>query len=273
MMVQAMPTDDEQGDRSLMDKHKQLRLKSNGSPEDERLLELIIAVSDAPKGTFKHQRALHNLIKSVQVILKGFKSWENFNQEADTGFNRSVEYDPLVYLSQNIDDFIPTGKTIKTSLTGWLKHNTVFPSIDEYRQQQRQNLNPISIDVPITAKHKDGGSETIEREISDSSLTGLDLLLSLTEQNFKLSLKEYMTTDPEGKLKNCAMNSPQDHCNCFTLVELRFFREEPLNRTQAAKALGLNSHDGLRSHWDRKCRPLLQQVAKEIAQNNGWEID
>jgi hypothetical protein len=101
MMVQAVSRDDGRG--VPMDKRIQLRQKSDGSPEDERLAELILAVWDVPEGTFKHKRALHNLIKSVRVI-----------------FRPTVEYEPLLYLSQNIGDFIPTGTTIQTSLLAWM---------------------------------------------------------------------------------------------------------------------------------------------------------
>jgi hypothetical protein len=275
-MVQAMPRDRGKGAR-----YQQLQQTSDRSHQDNTLMYLIMAVWDAPVDSFQYKRALRNLLEYVQAMLKPLQEssdernpWRYAKQEADVGFNRPVDYEPLVYLSQNINDFIPTGKTIKSSLIGWLRLRAINRSIDNYRQQQRRDLKPYSLNAPATFTSQISGSqETIERDVADRSPTGLDLILSQLNQQFRDSFTEYVKTDPYGKLKECAMQSPHDRCNCFTLVELLYFHEPPLSKKAAAIELGIDNYSALLNHWRDRCLPLLTQIAQEIAQNTGWEID
>jgi hypothetical protein len=55
-------------------------------------------------------------------------------------------------------------------------------------------------------------------------------------------------------------------------VQLLFFRQPPLNKTQAAAELGVD-HQALRAHWKRSCLKLLKQIVGEIAIDLGYELD
>ena len=270
--------DDNQGGGAIDRRCQQLELKYDGSPEDKELKRLILAVWNAPAQSFKRKRALHELIRHVQNIIKNF--WRDRNQTADLAFERDIELDPIIYLSIHIDEFVPTGKSIKTSLIGWLGFKVGNRLKDDDRKKlrnlQRKDIkqNPgdpklyikiYSLDAPVKVNNKPDESETIATQIPDESLTSLDSIISQRDKDFYQAVREYLTTDPDGKLQDCAMKPPNERCNCFTLVNLLYLREPSLNQTKAAEKLGLKNHDGLRCHWKRNCLPLLKEIAAEIA--------
>ena len=102
----------------------------------------------------------------------------------------------------------------------------------------------------------------------------MDSIISQHDEHFYQAFREYLTTDPEGtlRLRACAMQPPNDRCNCFALVDLLYFLETPLNKTKAAAELEVN-YFALDSHWKRNCLLLLRKISAEIAQKCGTEID
>jgi hypothetical protein len=180
-----------------------------------------------------------------------------------------------VYLSQHIDEFVPhDGKSIKTSLKIWIEFNAINKGIDKFRSQERKDLNPLSLDIGFKGRDKE---ENIPWEIGDRREEGLDAIIADLDRRFLPVFLKYLQTDPEGKMAGCAMGDTR--CNCFVLVQLMYFRQPPLNQTQAAAELefvndrGEVIHQGLRAHWKRNCLPLLKEIAVEIAKNQGHELD
>jgi hypothetical protein len=281
--------------QSDMTREDLLRDVNNGSLEDEELQTRILAVWAADRGSFAHKRAINNLVKYAgQVFKKQFifnKKWKNYSQEADPVYSRDVEFDALVYLSLHIDDEFDIepgkqpktslkywleefetkgGKSIKTSLKYWIEFNVINKGIDKYRSQSRKDLDPVSLDIGFKGRDKE---ENIRWEPGDDRLEGLAAILSKLDDNTCIEYLKYIKTDPYGSMKACAMiEYPQ--VDCFTLVELLYLREPTLNQTQAAIELGLGeNHQGLRSHWKRRCVPLLKEIVRETAKNQGNEID
>ena len=132
---------------AAIDRGRHLRLMCDGSPEDKELMKLILAVWDAPlpspnrtRDNLIRPRAIHALILYVQDIIKNY--WRDHQQEQDTPvvfFYRDAELEPLAYLSQHIDEFVPTtGKSIKTCLIGWLKCKSINRLKDKHRAHMRQ---------------------------------------------------------------------------------------------------------------------------------------
>jgi hypothetical protein len=263
--------------QSTMTRAERLQQANNGSPEDEKLESLILAVWAAQKPSFTHRRSIEQLVKYAGAVFKQQfkfnKKWRNYAQAADPVYSRDVQFDALVYLSQNIDEFIPEGKSIKSSLRAWIEFNAINKGIDDYRKRERQDLKPLSIDG-----FKDcDKEENTTLEIKDDREEGLDAIFAKLDRQFYPLFLKYLQTDPEGKMAGCAMGATR--CNCFILVQLMYFRQPPLNQTQAAAELefindrGEIIHQGLRSHWKRNCLPLLKEIAVEIAKNQGHELD
>jgi hypothetical protein len=263
---------------STMTREERLQQANNGSPEDEKLQSLILAVEAAKKGSFAHRRVIEQLVKYAGEVFKQQfkfnKKWRNYAQKADPVYSRDVQFDALVYLSQNIEKFIPEGKSIKSSLRAWIEFNAINKGIDDYRKKERQDLKPLSSDIGFKGRDKE---ENIPWEIKDDRAEGLAAIFAKLDRQFYPLFLKYLQTDPEGKMADCAMGDTR--CNCFVLVQLLYFRQPPLNQTQAAAELefvndrGEVVHQGLRAHWKRNCLPLLKEIAVEIAKNQGHELD
>jgi hypothetical protein len=264
--------------QSTMTREEQLQQANNGSPEDEKLESLILVVWAIKKPSFAHRRSIEQLVKYAGEVFKQQfkfnKKWKNYAQDTDPVYSRDVQFDALVYLSLHIDEFIPyDGLSIKSSLKIWIERNAIHKGIDEYRRQERKDLKPLSLDG-----FKDcDKEEKTTLEIKDDREEGFDAIFAKLDRHFLPVFLKYLQTDPEGKMADCAMGDTR--CNCFVLVQLLYFRQPPLNQTQAAAELefvndrGEVVHQGLRAHWKRNCLPLLKEIAVEIAKTQGHELD
>ncbi len=255
-----------------MTREERLLQVNNGSLEDRRLEELILAVWARERGSFTHKRAIRSLVVYAGQLFKQFfkfnSKWKNYAQEADPVYSRDVEFDALVYLSLHIEEFVPKGSSIKSSLKNWIEFNAINKGIDRYRSQERKDLKPLSSDIGFKGRDKEAN---IPWEIGDDREEGLDAIFSKLNGRFRAAFLDYLQKDPEGKMEACSMKKlPQ--CNCYILVQFQYFREPKLNLTQAALELAVNE-GGLRSHWTRTCLKLLKEIAQEVAKSNGHELD
>jgi hypothetical protein len=264
--------------QSAMTREERLQQANNGS-EDDKLLESLILAVWAAKDGYPRKRAIEKLVKYAGEVFKQQfkfnKKWRNYAQEVDPVYSRDVECDALIYLSLHIDEFIPEGKSIKSSLKVWIEFNAINKGIDKFRSQERKDLKPLSSDRGFKGRKED---ENIPWEIRDDLREeGLNAIFAELDRRVRPAFLEYIQTDPEGKMVDCAMGDTR--CNCFVLVQLMFFRQPPLNQTKAAAELGFVNDSGkvidqgLRAHWKRNCVPLLKEIAKEIAKKQGHELD
>jgi hypothetical protein len=83
-----------------------------------------------------------------------------------------------------------------------------------------------------------------------------------TTQRIGLQLELYIEQDPEGKLKNSYPRSYPE-CNCQFLSKRRVLKEPPDKFKDLAKELNVK-YTTLNSHWDRKCEPSLQEIARTL---------
>ena len=254
-----------------MTREEQLKQANNGSPVDKQLCLLILAVWAAEQGSYAHKRAIQSLIVYAQQLFKKFfkfnTKWKNYSQEADPVYSRDIEYDAVIYLSLHIEEFIPKGSSIKSSLKNWIEFNAINKGIDKFRSQKCKDLKPSSSDIGFNGSDQE---ENISWEIGDRREEGLDAIIAGLDGRFLKAFLAYLQLDPDAKMADCAMKGTR--CNCFELVQLLYLRKPPLNQTQAAKELGIN-HQGLRSHWKRSCTPLLKKIALEIAKSQEHELD
>jgi DNA-directed RNA polymerase specialized sigma24 family protein len=260
------------GDDRPCTREEYLRKANNGSATDETLEKLILAVWNTTKGSYPHKKAVRELVQYVQhelkFLLKFNRKWKSYDQSADIVYSRDVERDVLVYLSQHIENFLPRGASILSSLKRWLEFNAINKGIDDFRKAERRDLKPLSTDAAVTLTRS---GEEIAWELPDDRAEGLDALLAKCDRAFLQAFLQYLETDPAGRLKACAMKEPCSCCNCLALVQLMFFRQPPLNKTKAAAELGID-HQALRSHWKRSCLKLLKQIVGEIAIDLGYEL-
>jgi hypothetical protein len=257
-------------EQMVMTRAERLRRASDGSADDERLLALILARSQA-RGEVQQRRSIAALIAFVEPLLKRKSGkWQHARQEAEIVYSRAVESDPLLYLSLHIDEFMPhdRAKSLIGSLIKWLEFNAVNKGVDEFDRGNRRDLKPLHTDAGIVSKQT--GAE-IDWEIADEKVEGLAATIDRLDAKFLTELRTYVTTDPDGKLAACCMTD-YPRCNALSLVELLYFRQPPLNLTKASIELGVNYH-GMRSHWLRSCLKLLKEIALEIAARLDYEFE
>lgn len=253
-----------------MTRAERLRRASDGSADDERLLALILARSQA-RGELQQRRSIAALIAFVEPLLKRKSGkWQHARQEAEIVYTRNVEADSIIYLSLHIDEFMPhdRSKSLVGGLIKWLEYKAVNRGVDEFNKASRRNLKPLHTDAGIVSNET--GAE-IDWEIPDDKVEGLAAILDRVDAEFLTELRTYVTTDPDGKLAACWMTD-YPHCNALSLVELLYFRQPPLNLTKASIELGVNYH-GMRSHWLRSCLKLLKEISLEIAAQLNYEFD
>jgi hypothetical protein len=253
-----------------MTRAERLRQASDGSVDDERLLSLILAVSQA-RGELKRRRSIADLIAFVEPLLKRKSGkWQHARQEAEIVHTRAVESDPIIYLSLHIDEFIPhdRSKSLVSGLIKWLELKAVNKGIDEFNKGSKRDLKPLHPDAGIVSNQT--GAE-IDWEIPDDKVEGLAAMLDRLDADFLTELRTYVTTDPDGKLAACCMTD-YPHCNALSLVTLLYFRQPPLNLTKTSIELRVN-YDGMRSHWLRSCLKLLKEISLEIAERLNYEFD
>lgn len=253
-----------------MTRAERLRQANDRSADDERLLTLILAVSQA-RGELQQRKSIAALIAFVEPLLKRKPGkWQHARQEAEIVYARAVESDPIIYLSLHIDEFIPDdrSKSLVGGLIKWLEYKAVNRGVDEFNQGSRRNLKPLHTEAGIVSQQT--GAE-IDWEIPDDRVEGMAAIIDRVDADFLTELRTYVTTDPDGKLAACCMTD-YPHCNALSLVTLLYFRQPPLNLTKASIELNVNYH-GMRSHWLRSCLKLLKEISLEIADRLNYEFD
>ena len=219
---------------------------------DRRLSALIAEVRHNPANSRKWRTAMNKLLLQIQQ-LPGVKKSNHPNYPE--ALNRTFEW-----VSREIANFEPRSPSVSKSLLNW---------INVYLGWRIKDLSspdkdaPISLDAPIAA---DIGKITRLELLPDFTLSGLDGMIESaqkeTTQRIGLKLELYIEQDPEGKLRNSYPRSNPE-CNCQFLSLRRVLKEPPDKFKDLAKELNVK-YTTLNSHWDRKCEPSLQEIARTL---------
>lgn len=244
-----------------------LRECSDGSSEDEDLLQLIEAVCQSPDKTPKQRRSIHRLLIKIQRLPGLLKSP---HQDYGDALSRTFEW-----FYPNIKNFQPKNPSIARSLERWLNGYLKW----RIRDLKSSDISYISIDKPIGIEEESGNPVTLGDLISkygsnqptikrrrDVDIDGIEVLIKQLQaqkvQRVGLALESYIEQDPEGKLRNCHPKNYPD-CNCQFLSQ-KFVLEEPHDKiVKVAKDLNINQQT-LYAHWTRNCRVLLLSISIEI---------
>lgn len=222
---------------------------------DRRLSALIAEVRQHPAPSKKWRTAMNKLLLQIQQ-LPGLK--KSSHPDYPEALNRTFEW-----VSREIAKFEPRQSSVSKSLINWINVYLGWRIKDLYSPDKKA---AISLDAPIAV---DAGEITRLELLPDFTLSGLDGMIESvqkeTTQRIGLELELYIEQDPEGKLKNSYPRSYPE-CNCQFLSLRRVLKEPPDKFKDLAKELNVK-YTTLNSHWDRKCEPSLQ----EIARNLGYE--
>jgi hypothetical protein len=218
---------------------------------DGRLSALIAEIRQNPANSRKWRTAMHKLLLEIQQ-LPGLK--KSVHQDYPEALNRTFQW-----VSREIANFEPRQSSVSKSLVNWINGYLGWRIKDLYSPDKDA---PISLDAPIAV---DAG-ETTRLELFDFTLSGLDGAIEIaqkeTTQRIGLQLELYIEQDPEGKLKNSYPRSYPE-CNCQFLSKRRVLKDPPDKFKDLAEELNVK-YTTLNSHWDRKCEPSLQEIARTL---------
>ncbi|WP_341732339.1 hypothetical protein [Microcoleus sp. EPA2] len=96
----------------------------------------------------------------------------------------------------------------------------------------------------------------------DQDITTMDRLIQQEQRSLAVKLKRYIEQDPEEKLKNSHPRGRAD-CNCQVLSQKILLDNFPSEIKSIARELNI-PYQTLLTHWNRKCLPILVELAKNL---------
>ena len=239
---------------------------------DQKLWVLLAEIRNHPEpSSLERRRRINRLLIYIQHLPGLFRSSHPAYLEAlDNTF---------IWVSEHIDEFkTQEGLSLQKSLLKWIHGYLYWRIKDLYIKDlvpgHEQQFNSYSLDQIIS--HSDENLTTWIEQMPDKNLgaptlSGLDgyieQLRRQARQQISKSIEEYIETDPQGILRSCYPRKfPQ--CNCQFLSKEILLRNPPNKLAVISRGFGIN-YQTLRSHWELKCKPLLQKIAVNL----GYKAD
>jgi hypothetical protein len=234
---------------------------------DEQLQELITKICKNPDPkSWERRQAMNRLLITFQQL---------------PGLRKSPHLDYLEALdktwewaSKNICDFNPRPHlSIQQSLVNWINGYLYWRIQDLY---QRADRNQYSLDSVIDNSGENGKNWLEQRSIVNSDipvLSGIDdHIEKVRKQEIQvifLELELYIEQDPERKLRSChPRKSPE--CNCQILSQRLLLKNPPDRLADISQEFGIK-YQTLNSHWNNKCKPLLQTIVVSLGYSRNEE--
>ncbi len=225
---------------------------------DKQLYELITEVCQHPLKNLKRRKTINLLLIEIQRLPGLLKSSHPDYLDA---LNRTLEW-----VNQKLcQDFNPDQPLVQKRFQQWVNSYLYWRIRDLYSSKK----TALSLDPPIG---NDRSETSLVYLLSKTgfepcpTLTGIDGYIEKLEreqqQVLGLKLEQHILADPNGKLQNC---HPKSYPNCNAqLLSTRVLLKDPPDKFSAiALELSIN-YQTLKSHWERKCRPLLQEILLEL---------
>ncbi len=235
---------------------------------DEHLQQLIASICGNPDPTsLERRREINRLLVILQQLPGLLKSSHLYYLEA---LDQTWEW-----VSRNICTFEPHPHlSIQESLKRWINGYLSWRIRDLYRGGK---CNPYSLDTPLDNSSDENPTTLLEKltetGFEPPKLSGIDgyieQLLRQERQEICRQLERYISEDPQGILRDCkCRKSP--NCNCQCLSQRLLLKDPPDKISQISQDLGIN-YQTLNSHWKKKCKPLLQKIARSFLGYSGDE--
>lgn len=233
---------------------------------DEELKQLIDNICRGlERESLEWQKAINRLLIELQNSPELLKSRHPLYLEA---LDKTWEY-----VIENLHKFKPQPEIpISESLMKWVKGYLVWRIRDLFRQKASElsldtEINP-DLESPLTLI-----DILSENGFNSPTLSGLDAYVENKKQENIVTIWQqfeiYVLEDSEMLLRNCHPGNRPD-CNCQLLSIKRLFTDPPEKFTNIARKLGIK-YQTLKSHWERRCLPLLQQILKDLGYSDNGE--
>ena len=214
--------------------------------DDLQLRQLITEICQLPKHSEKRYQLIDTLITQLYNHPKLIKIYEDNYEDA---LNITWEWflknicNLSNYTYKNMDIlFYFINRRVKWRIAD-LRRNDKHFSLDYDLDIEKFSATGVGVIDYIEEKHR----QEIER--------------------IALALENYIKQDPDKKLRSL---HPKDNpaCNCQVIAIRRYFKNPPDKFGDLARELNI-SVGTMTAHWHRRCKPILQEIAKEL----GYQSD
>lgn len=227
---------------------------------DTQLRELIAKICNNPTGLkgSERRKLLNCLLITVQKLPKLLKSSHIYYLEA---LDKTFEW-----LCKNICKFEPPledSRPFEQGLTRWINAYLRY----RVKDVNKPTSNDISFDQPMS---QDDENFTLLDLLPETPKTpNLDNIERYIEQWQKentekifLKFEIYVEQDKKRRLRNCHPTEYPD-CHCQMLCQRILLQNPPEKMAAISREFDIN-YQTLRSHWNRNCKPLLQDILQEL---------
>lgn len=233
---------------------------------DERLRQLIEAVCQHPTGSREWRRAMHRLLVELQRLPRLRKTSHPDYLHA---LNQTWEW-----IGRNIcRDFQPRPGSLQQSLVSWINGYLYWRIQDLYSSKAD---NVIGLDAPIDDSQERTSllDHLAETGLNTPTLSGLDGHIERLQrrkiQRLGLEVERYVQQDPQHKLRKCYPRA-YPNSNCQLLAQRRYLKEPTDTFENIAQELNM-PYRQLTNHWYGRCKPLLQEIAKDLGYQPNEEL-
>lgn len=267
---------------------------------DEQLKQLLQKIRNSPTGSLQYQQTLGSLL-TLTSGLPGIR--QDTHPDYLEALNTTL-FDVRKNLAQFLDraniDTV-SALTLRENYVRWVNGFLKYDILDLYRRHRQE----LSLNVTDPDRNQEEWIENVSNDgFSAPTFDSLDNLMQQEEnqitQNKCLILELYIESDPEGKLSSC---HPQHYPDCNAQAIVQYFylsdraekitvkedwvitksrkglsikkstkritlaaAEQKKTWQNFAKQQGIN-YQTLKSHWQRKCLPLLREIVRDIENN------
>ena len=172
------------------------------------------------------------------------------------------------WLSRNIcqfDSSLHKSLSYEKGLTRWINSYLFGRIKDLYRQIP---FSQYSLDQLINQGNEDDLTwlDQLPTNPKLPTLDGLEIYIERLQkektQDVFLKFEFYVERDFDQRLQNChPRHFPS--CNCQMLCQRILLKNSPDKVSDISREFGIN-YQTLKSHWERKCKPLLQEILVEL---------
>lgn len=168
------------------------------------------------------------------------------------------------WVCQNIDRFDATDPDVAKNLRTWINSYLVW----RIRDLRIPDEKYISLDQPRFAE----GDSLVdqlpdpESERGNCFLDSLDRWIEVWQaedrQRLGQDLLNYIAEDPQARLRGCRLRK-QPQIDAQLLVQRLCLKDPPDTIAKLSEEFGIH-YQTLNSHWQRRCKPLLQDLIAEF---------
>lgn len=245
-----------------------------------KLCQLLREIAQNQDGSYKQQQAMEQLLALIPKLQGIYKNQDRRFKDDDYKDGMNLALAAVCYIGRqnnkitgenirrfinkrNLDIYDSEPGIFRKYFVQWFNRILKNKIADLFRQ----NGSYLSLDFSTNSNEYRSNFARLKicfELPSVSNLSGFERLIDEEYKSNYQTFSRYITEDLDGRLKQCYPDGyPQ--ANCQQLTRMRYLNQPPSKWKDIAN--NLNVPQGtVTSHWNRRCKPLLKEVFKEISE-------